>query len=132
MHPNEALFRRMVEVWGSGDREAAANFFSDDVVFHYAAPGPLHGDHRGRPGIIHFWAEQDRLTGGGFRPEFLGLTADDHRVYLLVRFANADASISFHRAIVYDVEDGAFSAARFFEDDPAAAVAFFSPAGGTP
>jgi hypothetical protein len=45
-------------------------------------------------------------------------------VYLLVRVANADASISFHRTVVYDVEGGAFVAARFFEDDPEAAVAF--------
>lgn len=130
MHDNEALFRRMVEVWGSGDREGAAGFFAEDVVFHYPGLGPLHGDHRGRDGIIGFWADQDRLTGGGFRPEFLGLVADDHRVYLLVRFVAADASNSFHRAVVYDVEDGAFVSARFFEDDPQAAVAFFSLAGG--
>lgn len=98
MHANAALFRRMVETWSSGDREGAAGFFAEDVVIHYPGPGPLHGDHRGRDGIIRFWAEQDRLTGGSFRPEFLGLAADDHRVYLLVRFEAADASISFHRA----------------------------------
>ncbi len=132
MHANEALFRRMVEVWGSGDREGAAGFFANDVAFHYPGPGPLHGDHRGRDGIVRFWAEQDRLTGGGFRPEFLGLAADDHRVYLLVRFEAADASISFHRAAIYDVEDGAFASARFFEDDPEAAVAFFSLVDRTP
>ena len=63
------------------------------------------------------------------RPEFLGLAADDNRVYLLVRFETADASLSFHRAAVYDVEDGAFVSARFFEDDPEAAVGFFSLAG---
>lgn len=131
MHANVALFRRMVEVWGTGDREGAAGFFAEDVVFHYPGPGPLHGDHRGRDGIIRFWAEQDRLTRGGFRPDFLGLAADDNRVYLLVRFEAADASISFHRAAVYDVKDGVFTAARFFEDDPAAAVAFFSLAGET-
>ena len=126
MHENEALFRRLVEVWGSGDRDGAAGFFAEDAVFHYPGPGPLQGDHHGREGIIRFWAEQDRLTGGGFRPEFLGLVADDHRVYLLVRFENAEASISFHRAVVYDVQDGVFVSARFFEDDPEAAVAFFS------
>jgi hypothetical protein len=128
MHPNEELFRRLLKVWGSGDREGAARFFAEDAVFHYPGPGPLHGEHRGREGILRFWAEQDRLTGGWFRPEFLGLVADDGRVYLLVRFVNADASISFHRTVVYDVEDGAFVAARFFEDDPEAAVAFFSVA----
>lgn len=51
-------------------------------------------------------------------------------MYLLVRFEDADASISFHRTVVYDVEDGAFVSARFFEDDPAAAVSFFSLTGG--
>ena len=128
MHANVALFRRMVEVWApmlplmpmiTGTRQRSGT-----------RRGPVSDGLRGRDGIISFWAEQDRLTGGGFRPEFLGLAADDHRVYLLVRFEAADASISFHRAAVYDVEDGAFASARFFEDDPEAAVAFFSLAGG--
>ena len=127
-HPNEELFRRMLEVWGSGDREGATGFFAEDAVFHYPGPGPLHGDHRGREEILRFWAEQDRLTGGGFRPNFLDLVASDRRVFLLVRFVDEERSLSFHRAIVYDVEDGAFVRALFFEDDPEAAAAFFSAA----
>lgn len=127
-HPNEELFGRMLEVWRSGDRQAAAGFFSEDAVFRYAGPGPLHGDHRGREGIIRFWAEQDRLTGGGFRPEFLDLVASDRRVFLLVRFSNADGSRSFHRVVVYDIEDGVITGALFLEDDPETAVAFFSAA----
>lgn len=130
--PNEELFRQMVDVWRSGDREGAARFFAEDAVFRYPGPGPLHGDYRGREGILRFWAEQDRLAGGGFRPEFLGLASDDQRVYLLVRFTKVGASVSFHRAVVYDVEDGVFLGARFFEDDPVAAAAFFTAADERP
>jgi hypothetical protein len=43
MHPNEELFRRLLKVWGSGDREAAVRFFAEDAVFHHPGPGPLQG-----------------------------------------------------------------------------------------
>src|SRR3972149_3696101 len=72
-HANEDLIRRLFETYRRGDRGAAAEFFAEDAVFRYPGPGPLHGDHRGRDGIVDLWAEQDRLSGGAFMPELVDL-----------------------------------------------------------
>lgn len=128
-HPNEDLIRRLFDVFRRGDREGAAALFAEDAVFSYPGPGPLHGEHRGRDGILRFWAEQDRCSGGAVRPEALDLVAGDRNVYLLVRMGHEDGKRSWLRVVVYEVSDGRIAGARVFEDDPAAAEAFFSRAG---
>jgi ketosteroid isomerase-like protein len=125
-HPNETLFRQLLEAWGRGDREATAGFFSEDVVFSYPGPGPLHGDYRGRDELLRFWADQDRYSGGWFKPEFLDLVAGDRYIYLLVRLGAADEGRSWIRVVVYEVADGSIVAARVLEDDPVTSEGFFS------
>jgi len=121
-HAGPELF----QVFRSGDRDAASRLFTEDAVFHYDGPGPIHGEWRGRDGIIAFWAAQDRHSGGELRPELVDLVAGDRTVFLLVRFPRADGSGTWMRIAVYEVSDGAITGARVFESDPEAAVAFFS------
>ena len=125
-HPNEDLIRRLFDAFRRGDREEAVALFAEDAVFRYPGHGPLHGDHRGRAGIVRYWAEQDRLSGGEFRPEPLDLVAGDRYVYLLVRIAPGDGTRPWLRIVVYEVSNGLIAGARVFEEDPAAAHAFFS------
>lgn len=129
-HPNEALIRRLFEVYRSGDREAAAGLFAEDAVFRYPGPGPLHGDHRGREGIIRFWSEQDRAAGGAFTPELVDLAAGDRHVFLLVQIAPEADQRAWLRVVAYEITDGQISGAQVFEGDPAAADSYFH-AGGT-
>lgn len=129
MHPNEDLFRQLLEAWGRGDRVATAGFFAEDAVFCYPGSGPLHGEYRGRAEIIRFWAEQDRCSAGRFRPEFLDLVASDLNVFLLVRLGAEDEGDPWMRVVVYEYSDGEIVRARVFEDDPAAAEVFFSRGG---
>jgi ketosteroid isomerase-like protein len=124
-HPNEVLFRQLLEAWGRGDREATAGFFSEDVVFSYPGPGPLHGDYQGWDGLLRFWADQDRFSGGGFKPEFLDLVTGDRHIFLLGR-VGASTDRPWIRVVVYEVADGSIVAARVLEDDPEASEAFFS------
>ena len=126
---SEALIRQLFDVFRRGDREEAANLFAPDAVFRYPGPGPIHGDWRGRDGILMFWAEQDRCSGGNLRPEMIDLVAGDRNVFLLVRFPRVDGSGTWMRVVVYEVSYGAIMSAHVFEDDPDAAVAFFSRAG---
>jgi hypothetical protein len=124
-HPNEAMFRQLLETWGRGDREATAGFFAEDVVFSYPGPGPLHGDYRGRDELLRFWADQDRHSGNRFKPEFLDLVASDRNIFLLVKLGSGDDG-SWIRVVVYEVADGTIVNARVLEDDPVTAEAFFS------
>ena len=123
---NDALIRKLFEIFRSGDREAASRLFAEDAVFSYDAPGPIHGEWRGREGIIAFWAAQDRHSGDGVRPEMVDLVAGERHVFLLVRFPRADGSGIWLRVVVYEVSEGMITGARVFEGDPAAAAAFFS------
>lgn len=123
------MIRQLFDAFRRGDREEAVALFAEDAVFRYPGPGPLHGDHRGRSEILHYWAEQDRLSGGETRPEMLDLVAGDRNVYLLVRMGREDQEGSWMRVVVYEVSEGSIVGARVFEGDPAAAVAFFSREG---
>lgn len=126
VHPNEAMFRRLLDTWGSGDRVATAGFFTEDAIFSYACPGPLRGDYQGRKEIMRFWADQDRYSANRFQPDFIDLVAGDLNVFLLVRIGAADIGHAWRRVVVYTIFDGMIVSARVFEDDPAAAEAFFS------
>jgi len=125
-NPNEDLLMRVFDAFSRGDRDGTAAFFAEDAVFRYPGPGPLHGEYRGRGEILRFWAEQDRCSGGEFRPELLDLVAGDRNVYLLVRIAARDGTGAWMRVVVYEIQDELIAGARVFEEDPASAVAFFS------
>jgi len=62
------LIRQLFEAFRHGDKEEAVALFAEDAVFRYPGPGPRHGDHRGREGILHYWAERDRLSGASSAP----------------------------------------------------------------
>lgn len=124
-HPNEDLIRELFGLFTRGDRQGAVALFAEDAVFRYPGPGPLHGDHRGRDGILAFWAQQDRLSGG-VRPEMLDLVVGDRNAFLLVRIGQERGRPSWLRVVVYEVSNGKIAGARVFEDDPFAAEAFFS------
>lgn len=126
MHVNEALLRQVFETFRRGDREAVSRMFSEDAIFSYPGPGTLHGEYLGRTEIIRFWAAQDRHSGGAFQPRMLDLVAGEQNVFLMVRIGPEDGAGAWNRVVVYGIADGLIATARVFEDDPAAAEAFFS------
>lgn len=77
---NEALFRQLLDAWGRGDRDATSRFFADDIVFSYPGAGRLHGEYRGRDGLLRFGADQDRYSAGRFKPDFLDLVGSESNV----------------------------------------------------
>jgi ketosteroid isomerase-like protein len=125
-HTNERLLRKLFDTFRRGDREKSVTLFTDDAVFAYPGLGALHGEWRGRAGILNLWAEQDRCSGNRFRPEPPDLVAGDRHVFLMVGISPEDGSRLWRRVVAYEVSDGMITGARVFEDDPAAAEAFFS------
>lgn len=124
-HQNQTLVQQMFDMFRRGEREQAAGMFAEDAVFSYPGPGPLKGEWRNREGVLSFWAEQDRCSGGEFRPEMVDLVAGDRNVFLLVRVAQAGTG-AWMRVVVYEISGGAIAGATVFEADPVAAEAFFS------
>jgi ketosteroid isomerase-like protein len=113
-----------------GDRDGAAALFAADAIFRYPAPGPLHGDYRGRGGVRKFWAAQDRFGGRVFAPRLVDLAAARERVFLLVEAG--DERHHWQRVVVYEVADGAVRMATVFEADPVQARAYFTSAALVP
>lgn len=110
----EEILRQVFEVFATGDREATAGFFAEDAVFRYPGPGPLHGEYRGRAGVMRFWALQDEIWSGAFRPEMVDLVGSETRAFLLVRF-HPDDGEPWLRVVVYDIEGVEITGATVFE-----------------
>jgi hypothetical protein len=70
------------------------------------------------------WAEQDRVAGGEFRPEFVDLVTGGSRGFLLVSIPPSGRSEEWMRVVVYEIEDGVIAGAT--EDDPVAVGRFSS------
>lgn len=61
--------RRLYESFMVGDLQTVAGLLAEDVIFHVPGTGLNAGDHRGRDGVLAFFAQAARLTGGTLRIE---------------------------------------------------------------
>ena len=50
--PNAAAVRRGYEAWNSGNPEALGEYFSEDVVLHFAGNNAMSGTYRGRDAVM--------------------------------------------------------------------------------
>ena len=67
-HTNATLHRKLHEVFGSGDLEAAKELIAEDAMFCLSAVGPLSEEYRGRDAIFPVFAqlpEQEKRTREG-------------------------------------------------------------------
>jgi ketosteroid isomerase-like protein len=120
-HPNATVVRRMNEAMSSGDREAAARFVADDVVWHTIGDAePLRGKAQlatGMGALSDFnitWEVHDILA------------SDDHVVGLGTAHATiGDRSLTYRTAEIYHVKDGQVTERWAFSDDTRAITDFF-------
>ena len=110
MHPNEELARREHQVLESGDMDALAALYADDLVLHYPGRNPLAGDHRG---LEEFLAKIQPLMGedGTVTRELHdAFGSDDHAVQLLTVTGNARGKThTWQAAVVMHTRDGKVS-----------------------
>jgi ketosteroid isomerase-like protein len=86
-HPNAARAREYLEAFASGDPEAVAAFFDDDIVWRVGGNHPLSGAYRGKAAVAGYLDEAQAQTGGTLtlEPEAV-LASDDHlALFLQVR-----------------------------------------------
>jgi ketosteroid isomerase-like protein len=69
--------RRLYESFMVGDLETVAGLLAGDVVFHVPGTGVNAGDYHGRDGVLAFFAQASRLTGGTLRIELRNVLVGD-------------------------------------------------------
>ena len=46
-HPNAIAVRRSFEAWNSGDLDVIREYFTEDIVLHFAGNNAMSGSYRG-------------------------------------------------------------------------------------
>jgi ketosteroid isomerase-like protein len=109
-----------------GDREAATDYFAEDVVAHFPGRSAHAGTHRGRAAVTGLFdtivADLDELS-----IDVIDVLASDQRVTLILRerLRRGDQVLDSERANVYRVEDGKIAELTVYERDQHAVDAFF-------
>lgn len=109
MADKQGLLRAYLDRVVAGDLQGATEYFSDDVVFHWAGRGPLSGDHRGKEEVRETLARYDRLVEASLEPHDM-LFSKDHAVVLArVTYRRAEGSLTMNRVVVYHFSDDKIS-----------------------
>jgi len=127
VHPNETAFRAALAAFNSGDYEAASQYFSEDLVWHYPCRNPLQGVYHGREGLIDFFTRLYALSDGAVKADTLWILADDEHIVRAARiwFERDGKLVEWMGASVCDVgADGLVKEAWIYEDDVEVAKLF--------
>lgn len=79
-HPNVEKVRRGLELFGAGDIAGMTDMLDDDIVWHHPGSSPLAGDHKGKEGVMGFFARIIQETGGTFKNEVHDILGNDQHV----------------------------------------------------
>lgn len=121
------LMRGYLDRVVAGDLDGAAEYYTDDVVFHWAGAGPVSGDHHGKAGYL---AALQRLRGVvdrmGVEAHDL-LVSDDHAVVLnRGTYERGGESLTTNRVVVYHFSGDRISEVWVVDHDQAAVDAFLA------
>jgi ketosteroid isomerase-like protein len=120
MHKNEENFRAALDLFNNREYEAAAQYFSEDLVWHYPCRNPLQGVYHGREGLIDFFTRLYDMSNGAVKADTLWILADDEHVVRAARihFEPGGKLVEWFGASVCDVRpDGLINEAWIYEDD---------------
>ena len=118
-HPNIALVRKGYEAFASGDMDALASMFSDDLVWHATGRNPFSGDYKGIEETLTYFGKLVERTGGTFKAEMHTIVADDdHAVGMHHDSADRDGKhLDVNEVLIFHVRDGkVFEAWELFTD----------------
>jgi ketosteroid isomerase-like protein len=112
-HPNLAMFRSIYTAFTTGDMDALATLFDENVVWHTPGHHPLAGTYVGRAATFDSFAEEFERSGGTYSVEARDAIAnDDHIIALLHATASReDKRLDQDYVIVFGVRDGQVHAA---------------------
>ncbi len=118
-HPNVQLLRRAMDAFMRGDTRTAPEIMLDDVVYHFPGRSVLAGDHKGVEGVLAFFAEVARLSGGSLKiREHDVLATERHGVALLeVTAKRGDRELTWRQSNIYHLRDGKIAEAWLQPED---------------
>ena len=122
---NRQVILDYYSAYGTGDMNAVAEFFSDDIVWHIPGQHPLAGTKEGRDEVLAFF---EQLGRGNFRAELIALMADENWVIDMHRgWSNLEdqSNVDTIWVLAFRIEDGLIAEARNFSFDQASADSFF-------
>ena len=122
---NKQVILDYYATYATGDMDALAAFFAEDIVWHIPGQHPLAGTKTGADEVLAFF----RLLGrGSFRAELIALMADENWVIDMHRgWSNLEGqqNVDTIWVLAFRIEDGKIAEARNFSYDRAAADSFF-------
>ncbi len=76
-HPNVVAVRRSFAAWNSGDLDVISEYFTEDVVLHFAGNNAMSGTYRGRDAVMDALGRASQGWGPQTEVEAI-LASDDH------------------------------------------------------
>jgi ketosteroid isomerase-like protein len=125
MHPNERLLRDADEAQMSGDVEAFAGYYTDDVIVHIPGRSSLAGEYKGKDQFMELFGRfLERTPEYSFEPH--AYFADDEHGVLLQRshFKRGDETLDSNDVFVCHFRDGKISEFWLSSEDPYAVDEF--------
>jgi ketosteroid isomerase-like protein len=124
------LYHAYVDAWKRDDREAAMEFWDDDIVMVAPGNNPHSGVYRGKQAVVHSLI--DRIYAETSSAHVLGL--DDLAFGVLhvfaiahERFEKADGRVlETRRLLVYRWHSGKIVEVKYYDDDQEAADRFWA------
>ena len=126
-HPHVTTINRMTKAVFEQDREALAELFSEDMVFHVRGSLPCAGEHRGVTGFLAALGTLFDLTNGDVRLEQLLCVADGLWAveWEKAMYGRQGGILETEDAFVYRFEDGRIAEIWMLDASPPEASAFW-------
>jgi ketosteroid isomerase-like protein len=127
-HPNLEVFARIYSAFTSGDMNALAQHFAEDVVWHTSGHNQLSGEYRGREATFDSFDRMFKLSGGTYRVDVHDVLANDvHTVALLHAQAERKGKrLDQDYVIVFHISNGKVTEAWELWSDQAALDEFWA------
>jgi uncharacterized protein len=91
-HPNAGAVRRSFEAWNSGDLFVIREYFTEDVVLHFAGNNAMSGTYRGRDAVMDALGRASQGWGPHAELETI-LASDDHIIAFFHAISEQDGKI---------------------------------------
>jgi ketosteroid isomerase-like protein len=116
------FLQRQRAMYRGGDAAPVEELLAEDVVWHVPGTSPIAGDHRGRAGVMRYFARRRELAGGSLEIVERGQVEAGNLVVQLAdgRGIIGGRSSEWRTAGVYRVENGLLAEAWLVPGDLAA------------
>lgn len=128
MSEHLALAQRFFGAFGKRDLDTVRECLAEDVVWHVPGKSLISGEHRGREGILAYFARLHDLTSGTWKTEPVDMLEGRTGVVLLARASGERAGRRYQKTycLRLAIREGRVWEARLYNEDQAAFEEFWS------